>query len=652
MRALSRSLVLVLLFVLVLSSCAPRTPVTPTPEPTAVPEGVYLEPAPCPFDVPSAYRVECGYLVVPEDRSDPDGRTIRLAVAVFRSRSSSPAPDPVVYLEGGPGGSPLEVYIPLFEVTFAPFLERGDVVLFDQRGTGYSEPALDCPEYTEVSLDVLDENLSAEEEVGRGDEALRRCRDRLDEEGINLAAYDSAENAADLSDLRLALGYEQWNLYGISYGTRLALTAMRDHPQGIRSVVLDSVLPLQVDLIADVYGNADRALDLLFDTCAADPDCEAAYPELRQTFFALVDRLTENPARITLTLPSGERSAAVLNGDRLVWLLFESLYSTEILPLLPQIIYQAHEGRYEPLAAIYGNLLTVLEDVSVGMYYSVQCAEEVVFSSPAALNEAMDVYPEMRGAFGGDAADGVFDLCAYWGAAAALPLENQAVSSDIPTLVLSGQYDPITPPAWGELASQTLSRHFFFKLPGAGHGASLFGECPRSIVLDFLDDPGSAPAAACIQEDMSDFAFSLPLEQAEVQLEPFTMEEMGFRSVRPEGWGEVAPGTYTPSGLLTDQTAIVLQALPVEQALLLQVLETQFSQQNIHISAEPAATRQSHGLQWSLYEIDAGLVWIDLAVAEREGITYLVMLQSLLLERDVWYEAVFVPAVDAMQSLE
>ena len=138
-----------------------------------------------------------------------------------------------------------------------------------------------------------------------GTEAICSCHDRLVSEDINLAAYNSAESAADLNDLRLTLGYEEWNLVGISYGTRLALTAMRDYPEGIRCVILDSTYPLQVSLYAEMPANFDRALNVFFHGCTTDPACSEAYPELEIVFFQLVDQLNDSPITFSATNSEG-----------------------------------------------------------------------------------------------------------------------------------------------------------------------------------------------------------------------------------------------------------------------------------------------------------------------------------------------------------
>jgi pimeloyl-ACP methyl ester carboxylesterase len=297
-----------------------------------------FEPTDCQFN-DDFFDVTCGSLIVPEDRANPNSIEIRLHVAIFASTSANPAPDPVVYLEGGPGGDALYFIEYSFPVLVEPLLDKRDVIVFDQRGTGYSFPRLDCPEVGNLQYDILDENLPADENIRLTIEALDVCRMRLESRGYNLAAYNSAENAADLADLRVALGYESWNLYGISYGTRLALTTLRDYPEGIRSVVIDSVLPPQVSLFDEITANADRAFNTLFLNCTRDPVCRASYPYLGSLFVETVTRLNTEPAQMYINHPlTGREYEVLVDGNRLVALTFHALYSVDLIPLLPRII--------------------------------------------------------------------------------------------------------------------------------------------------------------------------------------------------------------------------------------------------------------------------------------------------------------------------
>ncbi|MCA9906963.1 MAG: alpha/beta fold hydrolase, partial [Anaerolineae bacterium] len=195
-------------------------------------------------------------------------------------------------------------------------LANHELVIFDQRGTGYSEPSLACPESEELMLSTLDEDLDSEQSKGLLLQMVTACHDRLRGEGIDLAAYNSRENAADVDDLRRALGYDQWDLYGISYGTRLAQTVMRDFPDGVRSVVLDSTYPLSADLTVDTIANMDRAFDTFFAGCAANAACSEAYPDLENRFFALADTLNATPILVpVLHVFTGQQLEALVDGD-------------------------------------------------------------------------------------------------------------------------------------------------------------------------------------------------------------------------------------------------------------------------------------------------------------------------------------------------
>ena len=252
-----------------------------------------------PFGRAPGADFECGYLKVPAQHSLPAGPTIELAVVILKSTSRSPQPDPLVMAQGGPGGSTIDTYAAL--LLDSPLRAERDIVLFDQRGTLHSRPALMCPESIELTLRTLEQDLSSEEENRLSDEALLACHARLLREGVNLAAFDSIENAADVEALRVALGYNMINLYGVSYGTLLALHVLRDSPGGLRSVILDSVVPPQVNFLAQAARSENRALTEFFGACAADARCNAAFPDLERVFYEQVQQLDRTPARVPMT---------------------------------------------------------------------------------------------------------------------------------------------------------------------------------------------------------------------------------------------------------------------------------------------------------------------------------------------------------------
>ncbi len=465
-----------------------------------------FEETPCPFPMTPIRResgaVQCGALIVPEDRADPAGRVIGLAVVILRPPGGASQPDPIVYLSGGPGSSAL-ANLQQGVGYFAPMLALDrDLILFDQRGVGFSQPQLACPGYQDLFLELLDWELDGRvlaEDVMDGlfrDEAAA-CLDGL-AAGANLAAYHSAASAADINDLRQVLGYDQLNLWGISYGSRLALTVLRDTPSIVRSAVIDSVYPPDVNLYVQGPANADRAFSALFEGCAADPACNAAYPDLRTVFFQAVERLDELPAIITTRLPGASQGyAMLLDGGRLVDFIFNGLYITDLLPALPGIIYEVAAEDYDTVAQLY-LAVNHLEGISLGMYYAVQCHEEAPFTSLAEFQAALDAYPELATRYRLE--QSVLNVCNIVDVGAAAPLENAPVTSDVPVLLLSGEYDPITPPVWAAQAAAALSNAYHYTFPGVGHGVYAAGTCPRAMMAAFLADPRTPPEAACIDE--------------------------------------------------------------------------------------------------------------------------------------------------------
>lgn len=462
----------------------------------------------CEFALPEGQQPEharCGFLVVPEDRSEPEGRTIRLAVAVLKA-TGEPVADPVLYLSGGPGFPALEGAMRAFTADFArPLQAKRDLIFFDQRGTGRSQPGLHCPEVREEFIAMLAVPLTPEEEAALAADAILTCRVRLVQEGVNLAAYTSAASAADIDDLMRTLGYDEWNLYGLSYGTRLALTAMRDRPEGLRSVVLDSALPPQANVGAEIAVNFQRSFNLVLAACAADDACHAAFPELEQVATDLVAELNSSPVTVEVTDPSTGRTAqVVVTGDRLLAGAQQALYSTSLHPVIPLATYQIANGEYSLLSALVANVVFRFGGLADGMAQSVNCSERIPFLTPEIVSEAVeDVDSAIVGALGISMEDleRRLELCRAWGVNEPDAKEHEPVTSDISTLVLAGEYDPITPPSYGRLAAETLSQSYVVEFPVTGHGV-IFARtpCAMAIVAAFLDDPQTQPDAGCTSQ--------------------------------------------------------------------------------------------------------------------------------------------------------
>jgi len=602
----------------------------------------------CAFTLPIGHDPTCGYLVVPENRDESDGAMVQVAVAVFPSTADAPTSDPLVYLEGGPGGNILEALQFDFDGRFGPFLAERDVIIFDQRGVGYSMPSLDCPEMRDLQIELLDDALTAEEYNDAEAPAVAACQSRLAGEGVDLAAYNSESNAADVADLRVALGIDEWNLYGISYGTRLALTTMRDHPEGIRSVILDSTVPLQSNLYVDGPANAQRSFDTFFGGCEADPDCAAAFPNLENRFYTLVDQFNAAPIDIEVDNAfTGESYPGKLRGDDVVGLLFQSLYSEQIFPIVPDIIADAEAGDYSGLSRLASIAFVNGDFITAGMYLSVQCNEEVVFTTADAAEDAAAAYPEVEAIWAD--ADGEFAECNIWGAGTADPIENEPVVSGIPTLVVAGEYDPITPPSWGVLAAETLDTSYFYEFAGLGHGVTTADECAQGIALEFLADPTSEPNGSCVAT-LGGPEFYIPGAPVQVTLVAFEVDFFGvtLTSVAPEEWTDQGFGAFTAPGL--GDSGIVQQALP-SGFITMEALAETFADQ-FGLEGDWDISTYEEARDWTIYSAeDAGLIY-DIGLAEDDDIILVVVLISTPDAHDDYYELVFIPALEAVQATQ
>jgi len=437
---------------------------------------------------------------VPEDRSKPNGPAIRLAVAVFKSPDANPAPDPLIFLQGGPGGPIVHDLGTVINASNnAVLVGKHDLILIDQRGTGYSRPALDCKEATQLSLKTLKQNLTPDQQVSLLSGAVRRCRDRLVRAGINLDAYTTRADAADIADLRRALGYRSVDVYGVSYGTWTALTMMRYFPAGIRSVVLDSVVPPRGNLIVDPSRTEARLFDLIFRDCAQSSTCRTRYPRLENVFYSLIDQLNARPVTVpTIDAVSGKRYQVLINGFGLSDLLFSTPYITSYIPSIPRMIYDAKNGSYGLISKVYGDVGFNFESFDLGTYLSVACSDEAPFTNRQEITAAVQTLPPLLRSYALISRLGDLHQCGIWHVKGVDPSQKSAVRSAIPTLVLEGQYDPVTPPQNGRQVARTLNRSFYFEFPGTGHGAFLANPCPFNMVHAFLDDPTHKPNASCI----------------------------------------------------------------------------------------------------------------------------------------------------------
>ncbi|MFQ3535528.1 MAG: alpha/beta fold hydrolase [Aggregatilineales bacterium] len=314
---------------------------------------------------------------VPKFHAKPEGERLKLAVAILPALNDIANNPPLIMAQGGPGGAGIKTFAQFAETPPISLLrQERDIVLFDQRGTYYSQPRLDCPAYFEAGLSMLDRDISSEERVELSVKALNTCKADYEARGIDLSAFNSYENAADVPFIMLdALGYDSYDFYGVSYGTLLGQHVMMVAPRGLRSAILDANVPRQVNFITNTSQNAWRAMQSFFKTCAADPECSLAYPNLEATFLKTVETLNAQPAAITLTDPeSGKAYPTRFTGELLVNVLFQMLYLTPLYPQIPSFLTASAAGDLAWAERLLP--LIVFDDtLSYGMYTAVVCAE-------------------------------------------------------------------------------------------------------------------------------------------------------------------------------------------------------------------------------------------------------------------------------------
>jgi pimeloyl-ACP methyl ester carboxylesterase len=458
-----------------------------------------FEPGACPFEGGASLeeeRIDCGTLVVSESRDRTGSRTLRLAVAVLRSSAATPRPDPVVFLHGGPGGTAVRfadriARNPLWRA----IRERRDVVVWDQRGSGDSEPSF-CPD---LAMDLVAGGIQAmapDERVRRERRLLAACREQVLAEGLDFSAYNSVASARDLEDLRTVLGYDRWNLFGGSYGTRLALIAARDHPAGIRSMVLDAVSPTDVGGDASMEDDFLHSMDLVFRQCEADEACHALFPDLEDEFWAAIEELNAEPFVVSMADTALFQDGRLEVDGRILALgLFQGLYLAEFIPLVPHAIRQIRARNEALVRALAADLAPDPATENPWLQYAVECYEQEPLLAEASSSETTrDArLPDLR-------APTLTAVCDAWhGERADTMLLRRPITADIPTLVAAGEFDPVTPPRHGRHVAAALPRARYIEVRGAGHGA-LWTECSRAIAVAFIDAPDGPLDTACVDE--------------------------------------------------------------------------------------------------------------------------------------------------------
>ncbi|MCL1147220.1 alpha/beta hydrolase [Shewanella sp. 10N.261.52.F9] len=429
-------------------------------------------------------QMQCGSISVPENYAKPNGKQIQIHYVVMPSTKPNNKSEALLAIAGGPGQSAIE-NAKGFDRMLSKVRQTEDVILIDQRGTGQSNPLQCIGDGFESALAVNESDFDTRVET-------QKCLDELD---ADVTQYGSLSALKDFEAVRQHLGYQKLHLYGVSYGTRMAQLYMRHYPQSLATVTLDGVVPMQQSVLA--IGNAiARAFDLLVEDCANNTLCHTQFPDLKSDLekvdaeLAMAPKISQVPDPLT-----GELTQLTLTRSKFKGSLRMALYSPSTRSLIPHAIHQAANGNFQPITGLYAMGIDNA-GIAMGMHASVVCGEDWQRITPELRAKTNESY------FGQEMLKTFAESCAVWNMPAVDASFSQPIASDIPTLLLSGELDPATPPSWGELAMEKLSNAKHFVAPYATHGVA-YQSCGNDLIAELVEQGSVAELdAECLSEDI------------------------------------------------------------------------------------------------------------------------------------------------------
>ncbi len=436
-------------------------------------------------DKKPVYGAECRFISVKENPANPTSRKIDIFITRVKSIQKTDK-SPIFFISGGPGQASSDL-LSLTRYYFSSLLVDHDFVFVDQRGTGKSAP-LNCD--TDI-LKYADVPPAQAEELAFQDH--KACVAGFD---ADLIRYTTPYAVQDLERVREALGYKKIFLWGVSYGTRVILEYLRSAPNVIEGTVLDGVAPTAIQLPNFIEQDGSAALANIFELCRKDNPCQQAFPDLEKHWLALLTELSLKPRTIDLKHPRTQKTHPVLVDEKILssWVR-TILYSREVSPILPLAIHRATQKDFSLLFSILGlNLDQMSESISEGMHSAVLCAEDFHYAKLHPTTK-----PHHKRLLRLDSSSLFARTCSLYPASTLPPEYFTPVTSNIPTLLLSGKFDPVTPPKWGEHVNKQLSNARHLKIEGGHHMVSRLG-CMPKLIAQFVKQPSNLKTidAECI----------------------------------------------------------------------------------------------------------------------------------------------------------
>ncbi|MGI2209170.1 alpha/beta hydrolase [Shewanella baltica] len=411
-------------------------------------------------------RLNCGFVTVPENPNKPDGKQIQVHYVVLPAVKNVNHEEALLAIAGGPGQSAIDNAAG-FDAMLSKVRQQRDILLIDQRGTGRSN-LLTCDEGAQSPLSFDDDNADTKAET-------QKCLAKID---ADVTQYGSLNAIKDFEAVRQHLGYKKLHIYGISYGTRMAQLYMRLYPAHLATVTLDGIVPMQQSVL-EIGASIDRGFDLLFKDCQETAACHAQFPELKAEFDQVAASLAKAPVMENVYDPvTGEKTMLTMTRGKFYGSIRMALYQANVRALVPHAIHQAAKHNFQPILGLY-SLTIDNAGMAMGMHASVVCGEDMHRITPAMREQAQHSF------MGRTMLEGLEATCEVWKVPAVDDSFSEPISSDIPTLLLSGEIDPATPPSWGELAMEKLTNAKHFVAPYATHGVA-YQSCANNLIADLV----------------------------------------------------------------------------------------------------------------------------------------------------------------------
>lgn len=448
----------------------------------------------CWFSTPTFRPIHCGFLHL-------DAET-KIPVVVLRHSFFDRNLKPLLFINGGPGGSTIlsNGSFDHWENWVDSISKNHDLVLFDYLGTGSSKPSYRCPEFPGVTDNILAESLTSNEEAEIYDPIARKCYAQLMQNDRDLSKLTLPYQLEYISKIFEAIPDAEWDVYGVSYGTRVSLALLHQPPKNLRKIVLDGVLPLEIDMFLETPGLLHKALQNLFDGCQKDSDCNRDYDKFEKKFYRLVKSLQQSPLKFKIAHPyTQEKIPVVINGHRLISLVQLSLYRWDLIPQLPYALFSAMEGDIDPLSPMVEGLSWYYfdKDWNDVLFISVGCSEKRIGIINDNFVHEAKAYPRL---FEYLSPMWTNDPCEYWNVPKVPAQYHRSVRTPIPALLLSGSYDPVTPPSWANKAKGYLENAYSFEFSGIGHGTIGSDMCAQKVMKQFLHDDADLQKVSCTGE--------------------------------------------------------------------------------------------------------------------------------------------------------